>query len=257
MSRPRIVIIGSGNVAWHLAPSLAKVGEVVEVCSRRMSHAVALRDAGVPSAVASDNLGAVVADADFYIIAVSDDRISEVAKSIPAVSGIVAHTSGSVPLEALAPHPRRGVFYPLQTFSKEAKIDISEVPFMIEGSDPRTAVQLCELAEKLSKRVVEADSALRRRVHVAAVFACNFPNFLWTQAARLLKADGLDLSLMQPLLQATLDKALALGPEEAQTGPARRGDSGVIASHLASLPPDAAEIYKLLSDHISKAYNQQ
>lgn len=242
-------------MAWHLAPALAAAGDVVEVCSRQLPHAIALRDALVPEAIASDDVSGVTDNADFYIIAVADDHVSAVAKSLPAVKGIVAHTSGSVPLEALTPHKHRGVFYPLQTFSKDSEIDISEVPFLIEGSDNETTEKLCSLASGLSRTVVKANSELRRRIHVAAVFACNFPNFLWAEASGLLREEGLDLSLMRPLLHATLDKALALGPENAQTGPARRGDRHVIDSHIASLPPDLAEIYQLLSNHISKKYN--
>ena len=257
MHRPRIVIIGSGNVAWHLTPALAEVGDVVEVCSRNIVNAQALCVAKVPNAKASDNFSEVVDDADFYIIAVADDSVSEIAKAFPPVKGIVAHTSGSIPLEALEPNRHRGVFYPLQTFSKDANINISEVPFLIEGSDEETTEALCELALKLSQTVVRADSELRRRIHVAAVFTCNFPNYLWGLASRLLKEDGLDLSLMRPLLYATLDKALALGPENAQTGPARRGDKHVIDSHIASLPADEAEIYRLLSNRIYKTYNKE
>lgn len=253
MDRPRIVIIGSGNVASHLAPALARVTDVVQVASRHPGHAAALAGK-LPCAAAAGGMDSIVTDADFYIIAVSDDSVAEVASAMPEVKGIVAHTSGSVPVGALSRHRRRGVFYPLQTFSVGSKVDISEVPFLIEGSDPETAEALKALASKLSPTVVDADSALRSRIHVAAVFACNFPNFMWTCARGLLNNAGLDLDLMRPLLHATLDKALAMGPEQAQTGPARRGDTEVIERHIASLPPSLAEIYRMLSNQIVNHY---
>lgn len=253
---PRIVILGSGNVATHLARALSRQGKVEMVCSRHLAHAQALASQ-ISDCKACDSVADIPSDADFYIIAVADDQVAAVSNQMPDVQGIVAHTSGSVPIDALARHTRRGVFYPLQTFSKDAKIDIAEVPFMIEASDAATAQSLKHLAAKLSHTVIDADSTLRSHIHVAAVFACNFPNFMWTCAAQLLKKDNLDLSLMRPLLHATLDKALDMGPEAAQTGPARRGDLHVIEKHVASLPPDLASLYQTLTRHILDKYTQQ
>ena len=253
MERKRIVIIGSGNIASHLAPALSARERVIQICSPHIGHAHEL-SSRLPEAEACDRPEDIITDADFYIIAVSDDKVADVAASMPLVSGIVAHTSGSVPMQVLARHHRHGVFYPLQTFSKHSRIDISQVPFLIEASDTDSAVRLKALASTLSDNVIDADSALRSRIHVAAVFACNFPNYMWSCASDLLNDAGLDLSLMRPLLEATLAKALAIGPAHAQTGPARRGDSEVIDRHIASLSPDKAEIYRLLSERISQKY---
>lgn len=255
MDRPRVVIIGSGNVATHLARSLAQVSRVEHVCSTHIDHAQALARQ-LPEAEASDNFSSIPTDAEFYFIAVSDDKVAEVASQMPRVRGIVAHTSGSIDMDALMPHIRHGVFYPLQTFSKDAEIDLSQVPFLIEGSDSATTEDLKSLARNFAKTVIDADSELRAKIHVAAVFACNFPNFMWTCAAELLDQAGLDLSIFKPLLMATLDKALALGPDQAQTGPARRGDTNVIQRHTRSLPADKAEIYQLLSNCILQKYNK-
>ncbi len=256
MELRRIIIIGSGNVATHLARALSNVARVEAISSRHPDNARALATQ-IPGCKASDSLTDLPADADFYIIAVADDQVATVADALPDVKGIVAHTSGSVPIEALARHQRRGVFYPLQTFSKNAQIDISQVPFLIEASDSLTAEALRALASELSRTVVDADSTLRSHIHVAAVFTCNFPNFMWSCAAELLEKDGLDLNIMRPLLYATLDKALAIGPEAAQTGPARRGDLHVIEKHMASLPPALARLYQILTDHIIDKYKEK
>jgi len=256
MDLGRIVIIGSGNVATHLARALSKVARVEAISSRRLENARALASQ-IPGCRASDCLADLPADAGFYIIAVADDQVANVAAALPDVTGIVAHTSGSVPIEALARHRRRGVFYPLQTFSKNARIDMSQVPFLIEASDTPTANALKSLASGLSRTVVDADSTLRSHIHVAAVFACNFTNFIWSCADELLKKDNLGLDIMRPLLHATLEKALDIGPEAAQTGPARRGDMHVMEKHVASLPPSLAQLYQTLTDHIIDKYKEK
>ena len=252
----KIVIIGAGNVATHLAVALDSVHSVAQVCARNLDHAQRLA-ARLRSCEAIDSPGLASADADACIIAVSDAQVGAVSRALPAMSGVVAHTSGSVGIDALSAHPRRGVFYPLQTFSREAAVDISAVPFLIEGNTPAVTDELAALARSLSRSVTIAPSEVRARVHVAAVLACNFPNYLWGCAQRVLQGAGLDLKLLRPLLQATLDKAMDLGPDEAQTGPARRGDTEVCERHMRALPPDVAQIYQLITSSIYTKYHEQ
>lgn len=252
----KIVIIGAGNVATHLARALDRAHSVVQVCARHITSAQRLANS-LRGCQAITDPALADPDADFCIIAVSDGQARAVSDALPAMRGIVAHTSGSVGIDALERHPRRGVFYPLQTFSREAEVNVADVPFLIEGSDPETSDALSTLASSISRRVAPATSQVRAQVHVAAVLACNFPNYLWGCAQRLLEDAGLTLDLLRPLLQATLDKAMAIGPDDAQTGPARRGDTEVCESHMRRLPPDVAEIYKLISSSIQKKYNEQ
>lgn len=235
-TRPKVVVIGQGNVASHLLSALPAAAEVRHVSSR--------------------HLDALPTDAHYYILAVSDDAVAPLAESTPDC-GVWLHTSGSTPLEALSRHKSRcGVFYPLQTFTKGVPVDWTHLPIFVEGSTSEIAEGIHRLASEISDNVHYADSDDRRRLHIAAVMACNFANHLWDISDRLLRPLGVDFSAMAPLVQTMLDKAVAIGPHDAQTGPARRGDLKVIQSHIDSLPPDQAGIYQILSQHIINDYEQ-
>lgn len=248
--RPAIAILGSGNVATHLALALDKVAEVRQVCSTHIGHAQALASR-LAGCEAIDDLALVDPTVDFCIISVKDDAVRAVAEALPDImSGIVCHTSGSAPIEALGRHPRSGVFYPLQTFSKDAEVNMAEAPFFIEASDDATLDALMALARLISRRVAQADSSQRAILHVAAVFACNFANHLWAISSDILAEHGMGLDVMRPLLQATLDKAMSMPPALAQTGPAARRDTAVMQKHIDMLSPEYAEIYRLLSQSI-------
>lgn len=233
---PRVVLLGQGNVAYHLAQAFSLCGgcEVIHIDSHQPEL--------------------VPADADFVIIAVSDAAVGEVAAGLPETRGVVAHTSGSVPAAVLsAPGRRIGVLYPLQTFSRDRALDYSAVPFWTEGDTPETEAALQDLARRVSTHVAHADSERRRGLHLAAVFACNFVNGLWDVADSLLRRCGSDLSVLRPLIAETLAKLDSLSPAEAQTGPAVRGDVAVMRRHMEMLSDDPRlrDVYGLLSDLIA------
>ncbi|MDE6395832.1 MAG: DUF2520 domain-containing protein [Muribaculaceae bacterium] len=257
--RARIVVLGTGNVASHLIPALAAENDVLQVWTRTRGKRVSLPGPLSEIPVIYDQAD-IVPDADFYIIAVSDDAIAPVAEMLAnsGAQGIVAHTSGSFPLERLReifPTGKSGVFYPLQTFSKDVAVDISKVPFFIEGSDTYTADCLVELAKTVSTDVKLADSEVRGHLHVAAVFANNFVNYMWDVADSYLKEKvDLDIKIFAPLLQETLHKAIENGPRHSQTGPAVRGDKKVIEAHLAKLNEEDATVYRMLTDLITKKH---
>lgn len=247
--RKTIAIVGSGNVASHLALSLEKVADVKQVCSPNVDHAAALASK-LGACQAITDVAQIDPNVDYCIISVKDDAVMEVAEALPAMKGIVCHTSGSAPMETLQEHNRIGVFYPLQTFSKDAAVDVSEAPFFIEASDADTLEKLLTLARSISERVAQADSRQRAILHIAAVFACNFANHLWTISAEILAQNGIEFDVMRPLLQATLDKAMSMPPSQAQTGPAARHDTDVMHKHQSMLNPEYGEIYRLLSQSI-------
>ena len=151
---------------------------------------------------------------------------------------------------------RRGVFYPFQTFTAGRAIDLSDVPIFIEGSDEATTAALEAFAEQLSSKVYRADSHRRREIHLSGVWACNFVNALYGVAADVLhEREGLSFEVLQPLILETAHKAAeAVHPAAVQTGPARRGDSEVMARHEAMLTdkPELQEIYRLISEEIYK-----
>lgn len=261
MSRPTTVILGTGNVGTHLCRALSEHTDIIDIWSRSIEHARRL-SAEIPGSRPLDKLSDVRTDADFYIIAVADDAVADVAARLPEVNGIVAHTSGSMGLSALTgcKGACKGVFYPLQTFSREREIDLSEVPFFIEGSDRSTTDRLLSLAHTVSRTVREADSRQRGVLHLAAVFACNFANSLWGISDDILREAGYSLEVFGPLLEETLRKAITNGAIESQTGPARRGDQKVIDSHLSKLEGLPREIYRLMTSQIiqqQSAKNEQ
>lgn len=247
--RPAIAIVGSGNVATHLALALDKVAEVRQICSPHADHAQALASR-LTDCRAITNLAEIDPTIDFCIISVKDDVVRDVSEAMPQIDGIVCHTSGSAPMEALAKHIRVGVFYPLQTFSKDAEVNVAEALFFIEASDDDTLSQLMDLARSISGKVAEADSHKRAILHIAAVFACNFANHLWAISSDILGEHGIGLDVMRPLLQATLDKAMSMPPADAQTGPAARRDEAIMQKHMSMLTPEYAEIYRILSQSI-------
>lgn len=253
MEKNRIVILGSGNVATHLAKSLDNCHHVVQIYSRNKDHADAL--AGMLRDCKSlDNIKCITTDADVYIVSISDDSIKDVIASMPQVNGIIVHTSGSVGMEVFGSRIRSGVFYPLQTFSKGTDVNIREVPFFLEASDVETMRKLEFLASSLSSKVYKADSQQRQALHIAAVFACNFTNHLLDISSEILHEKGYTLDILEPLIKVTVAKALEIGPHSAQTGPARRSNTATINKHLSSLDDNKHEIYSLLTKSIIDSY---
>lgn len=251
----RVVIIGSGNVATHLARGFKQSGCLIEqVYSRSIDHARRLAsEVGVSEAI--DSLADLVTDADLYIIAVADAAVAQIVEAMPPVSGLVAHTSGSVPLATLAhASSRTAVLYPLQTFTREASVRLDEVPFFTEATDSDTLSAIDRFARLLSPKVFHADSARRKTLHIAGVLSCNFVNYLWDCTSQVLAVDGYDFSVVEPLIRATLDKAVALGPRASQTGPAMRCDVDVMRQHIARLEPEMAKLYKDLTNSILKTH---
>lgn len=222
-----VAIAGAGNVASALAPALRDAGyEISGIWSRGISAAGLSKEQGLKLL---DSPGSTE-KADLWIIAVGDDAIAEVDALIPPEIARV-HTSGSMPLAVLSGKVR-GVFYPLQTFSKAKKTDWQGLPVFTESEDAGLEADLEIMAGKLGAVPKPLDSVSRLRLHLAAVFACNFSNHMFTLAADLMDDSHLDFKLLLPLIRETANKIEELPPLKAQTGPAVREDLGVINRHL-------------------------
>lgn len=251
-----INIIGSGNVATHLAIPFAKAGHQIPcVLSRDITHAKRL--AALVNATPTTSF-ANLPNADVTLVAVSDNSIPAVAKALAKtnVDSIIAHTSGATPIEALLPNARRAVFYPCQTFSTSDDVDVRQVPFLIEASDPDTLSAMSSLASSINAKALSANGHQRALLHVAAVFACNFPNHLLLAAQRLMTKANLPFETLRPLVEKTVEKAFRLGPLDAQTGPARRGDTETINRHEKLIDNNTEkDIYCALSNSILKTYH--
>jgi len=256
--RPKICIIGGGNVGSHLARALSEKGRVCQIMCRHKDRVEELcRELG-RGCEAIDDPRSLRNDADFYIIAVNDDSVRDVVDATSDFPGIWAHTSGSVPMDVFkGKKSRYGVFYPLQTFTRGLPVKMDEVPFLIEGNRADVTSALMGLARTVSHTVEQAGSERRKMMHLAAVFACNFANLMWIEADGILQAEGLSIKFLLPLLRATLGKLEQIAPEEAMTGPARRGDCAVIEKHKSMLDDDRKEIYELLSSRILKKYSHE
>lgn len=255
----RVSFVGSGNVATHLAVALSAAGiKVTEIYSPNHLHAAALARKVQASPVRE---AALLDDSvDLCIISVPDDRIGGIAAAdgMPEMHGIVAHTSGITPLEALSFFKRRGVFYPLQTFTKDRDMDMTEIPFCIDASLEQDAQLLFDLAQKISKSVAMISSYERKYLHLTAVVVSNFSNHLYHVAYDILEKKGLDFQMLLPLISETAKKVQDIHPHKAQTGPAIRKDFDTMRTHLELLKefPFYSEVYQLLSDQIIEKHGE-
>lgn len=246
-----ITILGSGNVATHLGKAFLNKGfSINQIYSQFKDNAFEL--ANELNAMPCDDIQFITDESDLYIICIKDDFIEEIAQQLHFKNKIVAHTSGSIGMNTLSQFDNYGILYPLQTFSKEAEVNINEVPFCIEANNDATKQTLLELSKTLSKNVYEIDSEQRKKIHLAAVFACNFSNYMYTIADDLLTQNNIDFEILKPLILETAKKIQSNSPAAMQTGPAKRNDQEVIKKHskMLSDSPGQQQIYDLISQVI-------
>jgi predicted short-subunit dehydrogenase-like oxidoreductase (DUF2520 family) len=248
----RIVIIGSGNVAEALvrAVGTARGYELAQVAARNEERGRRLAE--MAGCGYTHKWGDVV-KADIYLIAVSDSAIGSLSEQIDFGGGVVAHTAGGMSLGALsATIKHRAALYPLQTFSAGREVDFTHAPLFIEASTRQAVDAIDNLAQRLSNRVRYTSSEQRARAHLAAVFACNFTNYMYATAERVLSDAGMEFELLAPLIEECASKAIAAGsPLLTQTGPAVRGDTVTQNNHRAMLADaQLREIYITLSENI-------
>ena len=248
----KIGIIGSGNVAQHLIVAFQKSIyegaeiQITTVFSRQKTALSNLLDSNI---ICSDwdNLK----EADIYLIAVSDSAIAEVSDKIPFKNKLVVHTSGAVSIEAINQNNRKGVFYPLQTFSKNVELDFNTIPICIECENTADLELLIKVGNSISESVYEINSEQRIALHVAAVFVNNFTNNLYKIGNDICIENKIPFEIVLPLIKETAEKITRLSPLDAQTGPAIRNDEETIYSHLAFLTNENQKnIYKLLTQSI-------
>lgn len=200
------------------------------------------------------------ASTEILIIAVPDKNIVEVLSEIRcSTDTLVVHTSGATGIDVFpGSFQHKGVFYPLQTFSNDRKVNFENLPFLIESSDDSSSAILENLALCMGGKVYHVDSERRRMLHLAAVFACNFTNFMFTTGKGIAEKSGFDFDILIPLINETVSKALADGPENSQTGPAMRNDMNTIENHLdlLSFAPELKTIYREISRSITEYYKK-
>ena len=248
----QIVLIGSGNVAFHLAKAFTEAQiPISQIFGRNTTELQKISEQfSIPFSTET------LVDADLYIISVSDSSIAEVSALIKNENALVAHTSGSVSREALNGNYRKSVFYPLQTFSKSKNLDYSKIPFFIDAENENDEEILKNLASKISKNVMLANDEKRKYIHLTAVFACNFVNHLYARAKEISDSQGIPFDYFLPLIDETTQKIHELEPKLAQTGPAIRNDEKVLKLHESLLTDEEKlKIYKTLNESIKKMYH--
>lgn len=254
-----VVIIGAGNLATQLSLALTeKEIKVVQVYSRKTESAKEL--AQKLNSEFTTDLSLLRKDADLYIVAVKDSAITDVLENLNLNENkLIVHTAGSVPMSILEGFSTNyGVFYPLQTFSKNRKVDFSNIPICIEANHPSNLLKLEFLGRKLSNSVNQINSAERKILHLAAVFTCNFVNHFYAIGADILHEQKLDFNLLKPLITETAAKIQNLYPLEAQTGPAKRYDKTIIDAQLNMLEshPEYRKIYSFVTESIFRLHQK-
>ncbi len=247
----KTVIIGSGNVAYHLAKAFIQNNiEVHQIFGRNeMELKKISEEFNIPFSTQK------LDDADFYLISVSDSSVVDVSGLIQKQDALVAHTSGSLPMEILKGNYRKASFYPLQTFSKTKNLNYSKIPFFIEAENQIDEKSLFELASIISENVETSDYERRKYIHLTAVFACNFVNHLFARAKEISDSQNLDFNYFIPLIDETVEKIHHLEPKSAQTGPAVRGDERVLKLHEDLIADEEhLKIYKQMNESIKKMY---
>ncbi|MCJ8152877.1 DUF2520 domain-containing protein [Chryseobacterium sp. SSA4.19] len=244
------VIIGSGNVAYHLAKAfVSNTIPLFQIFGRNEQELRNLsEELQVP--YSTKNLS----DADLYIICVSDNSIEDVSKIITNKNCLVAHTSGSLPIDILVGEYRKSSFYPLQTFSKTKKMDYRNIPFFIETENNDDSKMLCNIASSISENVMESTYEKRKYIHLTAVFACNFVNHLFSRAKEISDTQDIPFNYFLPLIDETVQKIHEFEPKSAQTGPAVRNDKRILEIHEQLLKDESLEIYKTMNHSIQKMY---
>ena len=250
-----VVILGAGNVATHLFKGFSKTSEVsvVQWYNRSLSAIQSYENI----VDITDDLN-TLKDADVYILAVSDDVIGELSSKLPFKNKLVVHTSGSVSVYDIDKKHKRGVLYPLQSFSKNAEMDFANVPICIETIDKACFPILKELSLSLGSPIKRINSDQRRVLHLAAVFVNNFTNQLYRIGHEITESEGAEFDLLKPLILETAKKVQEMSPFKAQTGPAKRNDKKTIKKHLKTLESQHhKDIYELLTKSIIHTHGRK
>lgn len=240
----KVTLVGKGTVSKHLYKAFSKA-ENIEVVQTLASRG-------------EITFEAIEEESDIYIIAISDDAITSVSQQFIKSKKLIAHTSGSAPIDHLPRENRRGVFYPLQTFSKEREVDFKTIPICIEAERKEDVELLSTLANSISNAVYKISSEQRKSLHLAAVFVNNFTNHLYQIGNEICKKNKVPFTILKPLITETAAKLHTLSPIEAQTGPAMRNDQKTIAKQFDQLKNDKQkEVYNILTQSIIETYEKK
>ena len=248
----RISIVGAGNVGHNFGVAFKQAGYLIhEIYSRAEDSAVSLSNR--LNCNHTNDISKLDPSADLYVMAVNDDALPTILDNFPFKDKLIVHTSGATSMEVFSQrgYSNYGIFYPLQSFSKEDTESLAPIPICVEAEKDQNAQLLMSFARSLSMKVYELDSEKRKTLHVAAVFANNFSNHMYAIAEELLSEDGIDFEIIRPLIKTTASKIDKKHPKDIQTGPAVRNDQKVIKRHLDSL--EKHPVYQRLYQEITNS----
>ena len=254
MGNKNVVFIGAGNVATHLSKAMKEAGLCIrQIYSRGEDNAKKL--AGVLDCSYTTDIQKVLQNADIYVFSIKDDAFPEIIANMPTRRGFWIHTAGSVSIDIFQKYADSyGVIYPMQTLSKSRKMNFSKIPLFVEGNTSDVENEIFNIASTLSDNVTRISSEKRKYLHLAAVFACNFSNHMYTLASLILDKQEIDWHILQPLIDETAGKLYSMSPQNAQTGPAIRYDRNIIDRHLTMIDDeDMRKLYEMISESIAKA----
>ena len=250
--------IGAGNLATHLSKAFQNKGfNILQIYSRTEKSAKDLAD--VLSVNYTTSVNEIDENADIYFVAINDSAVAGVLSKINFNNKLLVHCSGSLPLSAIEDFSgNTGVFYPLQTFSKNREVDFNKIPVFIESNSVKNQETLLQIANSISKSVSVINSERRKMLHISAVFACNFVNYFYTIAAEILNSKDIPFDVLKPLILETARKVQEMAPEKAQSGPAVRFDENIISAHLQELNDfdDYRQLYMSVSKSIFEHYKK-
>lgn len=252
----QVTIIGTGNVATVLGKLIfANNHSINQIYGRNIDAASLL--ANQLNAQPINKISDLNNESDLYIIAVSDKSIATICSKLNVTEKIVVHTAGSVNNDILKNVSRNfGVLYPIQSLRKEMDIATATIPFLINGNNKSTQISIENFAKTLSKKVAVGNDEVRLQLHTAAVFSCNFVNYMYLQSANFCEANNLDFTLLQPLIEETALRLRTHHPKDVFTGPAVRKDVQTIEKHITQLNSNkpAQELYTIITKMIMNNY---
>lgn len=255
----KLVLLGAGNLATQLALALKEAGvEIMQIYSRTLESASLLAEKVDSNPITE--LKELKPNADLYIFALSDKALQPVLDQLPVPIGNVVHTAGSIPMDVFENYSENyGVFYPLQTFSKDRRVDFLNIPICIESNSKTLQEDLLQLGGRISGNLHEISSEQRKQLHLSAVFTCNFANHMYSIGQKLLAEKDVDFDLLKPLIEETAAKVQELDPLAAQTGPAIRFDEEIMAKHENELKdlPDFQKLYRFVSESIFRMHSNK
>ena len=250
----KIILLGAGNVGHHLCKAFNK-SQQIDLVQWYTSDKNKITSSGLDTEIIDDL--ANIKSADIYIISISDSYIGDLSKELDISDKLVVHTSGSLDFTILDNKNRRGVFYPLQTFSKNKELEMSKVPICIESENNQDLMLLEKISKYIDCKSYKINYEERRTLHLAAIFSNNFVNHMFTIAKEILDSKNLDFNILKPLIDETVDKIHKLDPENVQTGPAIRNNNGIIINHIKALKKqDHKRLYEFMTKLIQDKYGK-